>query len=161
MATGDSLVLLGPMGNRPPASGFATLDLRGDFVVLDYDDTTNESAQFDVIIPSHYGGGDLCAKVKWTSSTATSGNAKLRVELIRLNAGDNLASVPSADDTDDFVVAAPSTSGDLVLDESDEMSVSGLTAGDMLRVVVSRLASDASDTMSGDLELVSFELQEA
>ena len=161
MASGDSLLALDPLSNRPPAANFATVDLRGEFVVLDFDDTTNEQAQFHAIVPSHYSGGDLKAVLTWTSSTATSGNAKLKCELTRLSAGVNLDALPSPDGSDEVTVAAPTTSGDLVVDLTDPITISGLTSGETLRVLITRLATDAGDTLVGDVELVSIELREA
>jgi hypothetical protein len=60
-----------------------------------------------------------------------------------------------------LVVSAPSTSGNLAVDSTDAIALGGLTPGDTLRVLVTRLATDAADTMTGDLELVSLELREA
>ena len=43
MASGDTLLVFTPLHNEPPASNFATLDLRNLHPVLDFDPTTNES----------------------------------------------------------------------------------------------------------------------
>ena len=161
MASGETLLTFDLLSNRPPTTAFATVDLRGAFVVLDFDASTNERAQFHATVPSHYSGGDLTAVLTWTSSTATSGSAKLRVELTRLNAGINLDVLPSPGGSVDLVVSAPSTNGNLVVDLADPITVGGLTPGDTLQVLVSRLATDAADTMAGDLELVALELHEA
>ena len=161
MASNETLFVFDPLSNRPPATSFASVDLRGEFVVLDFDASTNEKAQFHAIVPSHYTGGDLNAVVTWTSSTATSGNAKLNVELTRLGAGVNLDALPAPGGSAELVVSAPSTSGNLAVDSTDAIALGGLTPGDTLRVLVTRLATDAADTMTGDLELVSLELREA
>ena len=79
MASGDSLLVFDPLSNRPPTADYATVDLRNGFVVLDFDDTTDEAAVFHAVVPSHYGGGNLVAVLNWTSTTATTGNTKLRV----------------------------------------------------------------------------------
>lgn len=161
MASSETLLTFDPLSNRPPMTDFASVDLRGEFVVLDFDASTSEAAQFHAIVPSHYSGGDFSAVLTWTSSTATSGNAKLRVELTRLSAGVNLGALPAAGGSAELVVAAPSTNGDLMVGSTDPIAVSGLTPGDTLRVLVIRLATDTADTMAGDLELVSLELREA
>jgi hypothetical protein len=161
MASSETLLVFDPLSNRPPATDFASVDLRGEFVVLDFDAATNEVAQFHAIVPSHYSGGDLTAVLTWASSTATSGNARLKVELTRLGTGVNLDALPAPDGSAELAVSAPSTSGDLAVDSADPVAVSGLTPGDTLRVAVTRLATDAADTMAGDLELVSLELREA
>ncbi len=161
MASGDSLFTLDPLSNRPPASDFATVDVRGDFVVLDFDDAVDEQAQFQTLVPSHYQGGSLIAIVTWTSSSAVTGNAKLRVELVRLAAGANLDVPPAPSGSADLVVGAPVASGDLVVSTTASMAVSGLASGDILQVLVTRLATDAVDTMVGDIELIALELREA
>ncbi len=160
MASGETLLTFDPLSNRPPATAFATVDLRGEFVVLDFDAATDEKAHFHAVVPSHYRGGSLVAMLIWTSTTATSGSAKLRVELTRLGAGVNLDALPAPGGSNDLVVSAPSTSGDLVVDSTDSIALNGLTPGDTLRVLITRLATDAADTMAGDLELVSLELRE-
>jgi hypothetical protein len=160
MASGDSLIVFQPLADRPPASNYATLDLRGGFAVLDFDDATNESAVFQTIVPAHYLGGNLVVNLMATTTSATSGNAMLRLELTRLAAGANLDSPPSVGGSDDVTLAAPTTAGDLVAAQTDAISIGGLAAGDCLEIVVTRRAADAGDTLSGDVELVALELRE-
>jgi hypothetical protein len=160
MAIGDTLLMFDPLANRPPTSGYATLDLRGQFVVLDFDASANEQAQFHAIVPRHYRGGDIKVFVSWTSTSATSGNAKLRVELTRLPSSGNLDSLPSVNGSADLVVAALATSGNVGVAEFTDLTVSDLAAGEILLVRITRLATDAADTMTGDLELVAVEVKE-
>ena len=161
MASGDSLMTGDALSNRPPQSGYATVDIRGEFVVLDFDDSTNEQAQFHAVVPSHYGGGSLRVVLTWTSTTAVAGVCRFRCELTRLTGGDSLDAPPSPNGSGDLVATAPAASGNLVVSELGPISLSGLQAGEMLLVQLSRLASDASDTLVGDVELVSVELREA
>jgi len=161
MAAGDSLLALEPLSNRPPATNYASVDLRNGFVILDFDDTSNEEALFLAVLPSHYSGGQIKAIVTWTSSTATTGSAKLRVEATRIASGANLDSLPLVDGTADFTVSAPTTSGKLVTSQSVPINTGGAAAGDLLLAGVTRLASDAADTLVGDIELVSLEIREA
>lgn len=161
MATDDTLLIFDPLADHPPATNYATLDLRGDFVVLDFDASTNEQAQFHAVVPSHYKGAALRVLLTGTSSTATSGAAKLRVELTRIAAGDNLDSLPAPDASADITVACPATSGLLVVSELSLLTVADLTAGEILRVQVTRLATDAADTIVGDWELVAVAVKEA
>lgn len=160
MAAGDSLMTADALSNRPPLSGFATADLRGEFVVLDFDDAINEQAQFHAVVPSHYGGGDINIVLSWTTTSATSGNCRFRGELTRLTSGDNLDALPPVTGSSELVASAPSASGDLVSTVLGPITVSGLMAGETLQVLVTRLAADASDTLTGDVELVSLELRE-
>ena len=155
MASGDSLFIFDPLSNRPPSSAYASGDLRNDFVVLDFDDAVNESAQFYTTLPSHYVGGSLLAFVTWTSTTATSGNAILHMEATLLESGDNLDSLPAVDASDDLTLSAPATAGQLVMSQSSSLGVSGAAAGDLILIGITRLATDVSDTLAGDAEIVS------
>jgi len=160
MASGDSLLVFDSLSNRPPTVDYASVDLRSGFVVLDFDDTTNEAAQFHAVVPSHYGGGNLVAVLNWTSTTAITGNAKLRVEATRLPLGANLDTLPVVDGSSEVTSAAPAVSGELVVSQLPSMSTGGLVAGDLLLITLTRLAVDAADTLSGDVELVSLEVRE-
>lgn len=160
MAIGDTIFVFDPLANHPPASGFATLDARGNLVVLDFDANTNEQAQFYGVISSHYRGGPLEVRVTWTSTSATSGDAKLRIELTRIAAGANLDSLPSAVASDDQVVNSPATSGMLVSAVFGPLAVADLAAGEMLRLQITRLGSDGADTMTGDLEIMAVMVKE-
>jgi hypothetical protein len=160
MAINDTILIFDALANQPPASGFATLDVRGELLVLDLDESANEQAQFIGMVPSHYKGGDSGVAVTWTSTSATSGDARLRVELTRIAAGDNLDSLPAVDATGDLTVTAPATSGVVVVSTFAALAVPDLATGDLLRVQVTRLATDAADTMAGDLELVWVEVKE-
>jgi len=161
MASGDSLLVFDPLSNRPPAVGYASVDLRNGFVVLDFDDTTDEKALFHAVIPSHYSGGQLLAVVTWTSSTATTGDAQFRVEITRLSSGANLDTLPAVDGSGDVTSTAPATSGQLVVSETPLISVGGAVAGDLLLIGMTRLASIGTDTLVGDAEIVSLEIREA
>lgn len=161
MAIGDSLLAADALSNRPPAADFATVDVRGDFVVLDFDDSTAEQAQFHAVVPSHFGGGEIEPVLSWTTSSAVTGNCKFQVELIHLTAGDNLDSLPAASGSSTVTAAAPSASGDVVVTACDSIEVPGLAAGDILQVLLSRQSAEAADTVVGDVELISLELREA
>jgi len=149
-----------PLANRPPAANFASLDTRGDFAMLDFDDTVDETGQFHAILPSHYSGGNLVAVVTWTSTSAITGNALLRVEAVRLASGDNLDTLPAAGDSENLTLTAPAASGNLVISETASLTVSSLASGDILMLVLTRLATDAGDTLVGDVELLAVEIRE-
>ena len=63
MSSGDTLFILTPQGSTPPATLFATLDTLTEtstpnalIPVLDFDGTTDEFADWHVVVPSHYSG---------------------------------------------------------------------------------------------------------
>lgn len=161
MASGDSLLALDALSNRPPETDFAALQVRGGFVILQFDDSVDEGAQFHAAVPSHYDGGDLEGLITWTSASATSGSCKLRVELTRVTAGSNLDSLPAVGGSAEITESSPTTSGELVQSSFGPVSVSGLSSGDLLVVGVTRLATDVADTLTGDVELLAVEIREA
>ena len=160
MAVGDSILSFAPLSNSPPSSAFATLSIRNGFVVLDMDDTTNEQAIFHAVLPSHYSGGQVEVRVIWTSTTAISGNAKFRIEVTGIQAGDNLDVLPAVDGSSEVVATAPLASGNLVVSQTTAMDAGAVNSGDLLLISITRLATDAADTITGDIELLAVEVRE-
>jgi hypothetical protein len=161
MATGDTLGIWGPLAALPPASGYATLDVRNGHAVLDFDAAADETIVFTGLVPAHYGGGDLTVELHWTSTSATSGNVRWLAAMEKTSGTDI--------DADAFGTAsaatgaAPASSGTLA---KTTLTVSAANAGnpvagDALRLKVTRDADDAADTMSDDAELWAVHLSEA
>lgn len=82
MATGNTLLILTPLDNTPPATIYATLDtVVGTSTpveaipVLDFDDTTVEYADFYCVMPSHYAGGGVTLTFVWSAAAATNNGA--------------------------------------------------------------------------------------
>jgi hypothetical protein len=163
MASGDSLVAFVATDNHPPGSNIATPDVRNTHPVLDFDASSQEGAIFSSVLPRHYGGGGVTARLFWMASSATSGNVRWRVRLERHQANtDDL-------DADSFAgtgvlatAAAPGTSGQV---QQTDLAISGsdldaIAAGESFRLEVVRVAADAADTMAGDAELLAVELRE-
>ncbi|MEQ8211964.1 MAG: hypothetical protein RH917_19355 [Lacipirellulaceae bacterium] len=160
MATGDTIAMFDALTNRPPASGAATIALEGAFPVNVFDDGTDRSVSFLVVVPGHYRGGELTAKATYLAASNT-GQASLRCELTRLSAGDAIDPPPAADATVDFVAVAPATVGELASATSSSAAVSGLLAGELLLVTLVRRPGEADDTLSGDWKLVTLQIEEA
>lgn len=148
-----------PSQNQPPATAFATLDTRNSILVLDFDDATDESAVFVSVIPEAASlGSGLKIRLHWMATTATSGNCVWDVSLERMNTdldSDSFATIASA------TAAANGTSGILTVTEITLTTIDSVTAGDGYRLKVTRDADNASDTMSGDAELVVVEVRSA
>src|SRR5687768_956206 len=153
MASGDTLAIWGPAAALPPASGYATLDVRGSHLVLDFDAAADESSIFAAVYPGHYGGGDLAIDLLWAATTATSGNVRWLVALEN--------STDTDMDADGFGTATAATAATSAT--SGMLTKTTLTitaanagspvAGEALRLKVTRDADDAADTMAGDAEL--------
>ena len=145
--------------NQPTATSFATLDTRNSIAVLDFDDATDESAVFVSIIPEAASlGSGLKIRLHWMATTATSGNVVWDVSLERMTTdldSDSFDTIASG------TAAANGTSGILTVTEITLTTIDSVTAGDGFRLKVTRDANNASDTMTGDAELVVCEVRSA
>ena len=166
MASGDTLVVLVPTDNEPPASAYATFDVRNGHSVLAFDDTDDQAAIFSFVLPSGYAGGGLTVRLHYSMGSAAEGKVRLDVSFERI--GNQVLNV----DSDSFagaqsalIAAVPSESGltDVVtVPFADGSEIDGLMAGDLGRIRIERKPTDASnDTASGDLELHAVEIRES
>lgn len=163
MASGDTLLIFPPQANEPPASNYATLDTRNGHPVLDFDASTNETAIFTGIMPQHYAGGGVDVILHIALSSATSGDTDWDVAWELIGVGDQdidsdgFAAVNSTDNT-----TVPGTSGhvqQITVAFTDGADMDSVLVGDPFRISVTRDA--ASDTATGDAELLAVELREA
>lgn len=162
MASGNTLIIWRAQDNEPPSSNFATFNLRNNHPVLDFDDTTQETAIFTAILPRNYGGGGITAYLHWVAA-ATSGTGGWDVTFERIGNG-------SQDiDSDGFATAqtvtaatVPGTSGNVAITSvaiADGAAGTDSTAvGETFRVRIRR--DVANDTAVGDLQLLAIELKE-
>ena len=162
MASGDSLLQFSPLNNEPPSSNGATFDLRNQHPILDFDDTTNESAVFSAVLPQHYDGGGLTVYLHYAMTSATSGDVDWDVAFERIGDqqldidSDSFAAAQSVDNT-----TVPGTSGNVDVVSvafTDGAQMDSIAAGELFRIKVTRDAS--SDTATGDAELLAVEIQE-
>jgi hypothetical protein len=145
--------------SMPPSTNFATLDTRNNIGVADYDDATDESLFFMGITPEAASlGSGLKIRLHWMATTATSGNVVWDVSLERMTTdldSDSFDTIASG------TAAANGTSGILTVTEITLTTIDSVTAGDAFRLKVTRDANNASDTMTGDAELVAVEIRSA
>lgn len=162
MASGDSLLILTPLHNEPPAANNATLDTRNLHPVLDFDATTNEHAVFSSIMPRHYDGGGVTAYHHYAMTTAEAGDVDWDGSFERIGDrvqnidADGFAAVQSTNNT-----VVPGTSGlvDVVaIAFTDGAQMDNIAVGEGFRYKATRDA--ASDTAAGDAELLFIELME-
>lgn len=163
MASGDSLLIFGPLSNEPPSSAFATIDLRNGHPVLDFDAATDESAVFTGILPRRYGGGGLTVYLHWTATSATSGATRWEVAFEAISGldidADSFAATQSAGGT------ANGTSGIETVTTvafTDGAQMDSVAAGGAFRLKVTRDANGTTgtDDMTGDAELLAVEIKE-
>jgi len=143
-------------------SNCATLSTRNNYIVLNFDATTNESICFDSIMPQQYRGGNISVKLHYAMASATSGDVDWSVKFDRVAASDldidsesYSSAVPSLNNT------VPSTSGQIgivsiTVETGAEMD--NIVAGDLYRMCITRGAT--ADTATGDAELIAVEIRE-
>jgi hypothetical protein len=155
MASGETFAFLKPTDAEPPSSNYATLDQRNGHPVLEFDQTTNESAVFSLFMPDSYAGGGLTVELVWCSETA-SGDVDWDVAIERIGDAqqdidsDGFAAVQSTDNN-----TVPGTSGNTdvtTITFTDGAQMDSVAAGEMFRLKVTRDA--ASDTLADDAQLL-------
>jgi hypothetical protein len=165
VATGDTLAVFTPYAHEPPASAFATLDVRNGHPVLDFDGSTDEEAVFTGILPMNYGASGLDINIWWAATSATSGNVRWQAAIERMDVasldidGDSFAAFQSAGGT------PPATNGQLVkttVSLTNGAQMDSLAAGEAFRLKIRRDADGTSgtDDVTTDVELVVVEIQE-
>jgi hypothetical protein len=147
--------VLYPTANEPPASNYATFDIRNGHPVLDFDAATSEAAIFSSTLPLSYGGAGLAVEIGYSMTSATSGTCGWTVEFERI--GDGQQDV----DSDGFAapqtvtaVTVPGTSGhvDVVsVNVSNGANIDSIAAGEQFRIRIKR--DVANDDAAGDAEL--------
>lgn len=145
-----------PIMNEPPASNFATLDTRNSHPVLDFDDTTEESAFFKLTIPQDVSiANGIAVKIHFMATSATSGNVRWGAAVERLSASSHDL------DSDSFGTAAEqnavvdTTSGEIAECTVTITSLDGLSSGGTFRLKIYRDSTDTTnDTATGDAEFL-------
>ncbi len=161
MASGDTLCVLTPAMAEPPSTNFATIDTQDNVLVLDFDDTTEESIEFSVFMPKTYGGGGLTVTVGWLC-VATTGNAKWDIQLKSITDNvDALGKAFATEQTSGSVAAAGTT---LVVSYDDVTFTDGsqmdsIAAGEYFRLKIAFDRAVAS-VISGDATLVFISIEE-
>src|SRR3990167_2569317 len=159
MASGDLLAVITPHSNEPPAAAFATLDTRNGYIVLDFDDTTDESAIFRFAVPNTYAGGGFTVKVLWSATSATSGTISLDVAFMSVT--------DDADDLDTKAFAAANNANPTTASATGEVDYVSVTftdgadsdsvaASEMFFIKVTRDAdgTTSTDNLVGDCEIL-------
>lgn len=165
MASGDSLCYFTPLSAIPPASAFATLDTRNGYVVLDFDDSTDESIIFQGFMPLHYGGGGITVTVGWMATSATTGTISLDVAFMSVtDDADDLdtKAFASANNANPTTASATGEVDYATITFTDGADMDSVTAGEMFYMKVTRDANGttSTDNLSGDMELVFVSIKE-
>jgi len=161
MASGDTLASFVPYDNEPTSSNYATLNQRNGHPILEFDDTTAESAVFTGRMPQNYANTTGITVYVSALAVATSGTMGWTVELERMDSGTD-------EDADSFASAqtitaasVPGTSGaplELNVAITKGANMDSVVAGDWFRL---RLKRDvANDTAVGDVQFIGLEIRE-
>ena len=127
-------------------------------MVLDFDDTTDESAIFRFAVPDSYAGGGFTVKVLWSATSATSGTISLDVAFMSVT--------DDADDLDTKAFAAANNANPTTASATGEVDYISITftdgadsdsiaAGEMAFIKITRDAdgTTSTDNLVGDMEL--------
>lgn len=163
MASGDTLLIIPPLAFEPPASAYATADVRNQHPVLNFDTTTQEAAIFSTVMPRHYGGGGITVYIHWMAATATSGTIGWDVALERMSdATTDLDSDSFASAQTVTAVTVPASAGVVAVTSvaiANGSNMDSIVAGDSFRLRVRR--DVANDNAAGDAQLLMIEVRES
>lgn len=125
-----------------------------------FDDTTDESCLWSFRLPENYSSAPVL-KVQYAMASATSGNIILNAEVMAVSDGDSADTDTASFDTANAssTTAVPATAGYL-----DEISITltnadSMVANDLVNIRLTRDADNASDTATGDCEVVAVSLE--
>lgn len=151
-SVGDLIACFTALDNCPPSSNYATIDLRNNIPVLDFDTTTQETAVFSGVLPEDYAGGGIKVTIWSMMTSATSGTVGWDGAFERQNTDQDSDSFATAKT---FSATTVSGTSGVMISQSvtfSDSEIDGLVAGEPFRFRVRR--DVANDSATGDAELV-------
>jgi len=146
--------ILTPSGAIVPASGGAEQkQVNGtnfQYYVLAFDKDTEESAFWELILPDDYDGGPISINLWWKSS-ATEGDAIFKVQVLGREEGETLDS--ALGDAQNVTDTTPASAGNIAVCAPSAFSP-GWSAGDYVVIKLARDATNGSDTLAVDAEVI-------
>jgi hypothetical protein len=126
------------------------------YYTLDFDQSTIEYAQFQVVMPATYAGGTITFAVYWTAASG-SGDAIFTLEAL---ARANDDAIDASWGTGVSVTDTLTATGDLdISPTSSAVTIGGSPAASIpVFFRVSRKASDGSDTLTADAKLIGLKI---
>ena len=166
MASGDTLCIFTPQGATFPTSNAPTFDTRGTHLVLDFDDSQDETCYFAGVMPQHYAGTTgVTVTVVWAATSSTTNGCQWEVAFERLqdeNSNSDLDTPGFAAVNAGNGTAPTGGAGQLqytAITFTDGADMDSVVAGEAFRMSINRDTGYGSD-MTGDAELVRIEIQE-
>jgi len=164
MATTNTLFVLGPLGNSPPATLYATLDTIADastpnatIPVLDFDATTAEWAHWHLTMPSHYDGGGLTISWKGGTDNTSVGTLILDMRMVVIADATILTGDLTIDGAHTSISDTPPATPINKMNQSTTGTITHSNAGSPSagdKLVFSAVRDVATDTNTGDLQLL-------
>ena len=143
-------------------AAIASLDSGGntgpDLRTLDFDDGSDEHAQFSVAMPSYWNEGTVTFKVYWTSEATDTDGCAWGLSAVALADSDSLNTAfgTAVVVTDDAISAAKDL---YITAESGAVTVAGSpAAGELCYFNIFRDVSDGNDDMAEDAKLIGIKL---
>lgn len=126
------------------------------YYVLDFDQSSNESAHFTISMPSSWNEGAVTFVPIWTAASGT-GDVTWLVQGYAVSNDD---AIPASHAVGAFVTDTLIATGDLHRgSESSDITIQGTPAtNDTVFFRILRFASDSSDTLNADARLIGIEL---
>lgn len=170
MASGNTLLILTPADNTPPATTYATFDVMvgtsspaESIPVLDFDDTTVEYADFYCVMPRHYTNGGVTLTFYWSAAQATNnGIWSAAFRRVADDAEDLNTTAHTYDYNTTNDITPASVVGEVAYDVitfTDGADMDSVTAGDYFILRVKRPAT-LGTKVTGDLSLHAIEIKE-
>jgi hypothetical protein len=141
-----------------PAQSFS----RNEHGLLVFDDSADENMLFEGLMSEDYNGGDITVNVHWVAASAVVGDVKWNI------AFESLA--PGGQDVDTTGFAAAQTATSTTNGTSGVITKTSVTftnvqaglisAGNPMRLRVTRDADDVGDTMVGDAQVLRVALEQ-
>jgi len=156
----STLLIFTALHAELPATNFATFDTRNLHAVLDFDDTTDESAIFSAILPRSYAEGGLKVWIHFCMETAIEDTVIWNVAFERIGEvldidGDSFAAAQSSGS-----ITVPGTCGLVEMSSisfTDGAQMDSLEAGEGFRMMITRDAT--TDTAADDAEILYIEIE--
>jgi hypothetical protein len=172
MASGDTLIILTPLDNVPPATLFATFDTMvgtstpvESIPVLDFDDTTQEYADFYCVMPRNYAGGGVTVTIGYSAAETSTDVVNWECAFRRVqDDAEDLDTTAQTYDYNETIDTAPSDVGEVAyatITFTNGADMDSVAVGEYFILRVTRDPTPESGTdVTGDASLHFIEIKE-
>lgn len=162
MASGDTLAVFMPAAYEPTTTNYATINVRNQHSILEFDSATQETAIWSSRMPRNYAAGNLTVNVTW-AAVPTTGNVGWGVTFERIDTALDTDADSFATEQTVTATTVSGTSGITITTgvtcTAGSTGTDSLAAGETYRLRIRR--DVATDTAAGDAQLFSVEVREA